>query len=170
MTALPPIRPARDADSEPLAALIAASFAEYPNCHFVWEEFPELREPATSFAARGGKLWIADAPGGGIAGSLGATPVPEQNAVELTKVYVDPAFRGAGLAQALFAEALAFAEQGDFAEMMLWSDTRFTRGHRFYEKLGFRRWAGERYLADVSATWEYHFRKPLIPMPLPAAP
>lgn len=161
MTALPPIRLARDTDSEPLATLIAASFAEYPNCHFVWEEFPELRQPATAFAAKGGKLWIVDAPGGGIAGSLGVAPVAAQNAVELTKVYADPAFRGTGLAQALFAEALGFAEAGGFAEMMLWSDTRFARGHRFYEKLGFRRWPGERYLADVSATWEYHFRKPL---------
>ena len=82
----------------------------------------------------------------------------EDYAIEITKVYAAPAFRGSGLAQALFAEALAFAEQGGFGAMMLWSDTRFARGHRFYEKLGFRRWPGERYLADVSATWEYHFR------------
>ncbi|SIQ03573.1 GNAT family N-acetyltransferase [Bosea sp. TND4EK4] len=161
MTSLPTIRDATDADSEPLAALIAASFAEYPNCHFVWDEFPELRQPASAFAAKGGRLWVADAPGGGIAGSLAATPVPSQNAVEITKVYADPAFRGSGLAQALFAEAHGFARAGGFSEMMLWSDTRFARGHRFYEKLGFRRWPGERYLADVSETWEYHFRLPL---------
>jgi len=156
-----PLRPARDDDSEPLAALIAASFAEYPNCVFEWSEFPELRRPASHFTAKGGRLWVADAPGGGIAASLGATPVLEQNAVEITKVYAAPAFRGSGLAQALFAEALAFARAGGFAQMMLWSDTRFARGHRFYEKLGFQRWPGERYLADVSATWEYHFRLPV---------
>ena len=74
--------------------------------------------------------------------------------------------KGSGLAQALFAEALAFAQAGGFGEMMLWSDSRFARGHRFYEKLGFRRWPGERYLADISATWEYHFRMPL-PGPAP---
>jgi putative acetyltransferase len=161
MNALPAIRNATDGDSEPLATLIAASFAEYPNCHFVRDEFPELRSPSSAFAGKGGRLWVADAPGGGIAGSLGATPVPAQNAVEITKVYADPAFRGSGLAQALFAHALAFARQGGFSEMMLWSDTRFARGHRFYEKLGFRRWPGERYLADVSQTWEYHFRMPV---------
>ncbi|KRE17870.1 hypothetical protein ASE63_01350 [Bosea sp. Root381] len=155
------LRPARDDDSEPLAILIAASFAEYPNCLFEWSEFPELRRPASHFAAKGGKLWIADAPGGGIAASLGVAPVPEQNAVEITKVYAAPAFRGSGLAQALFAEALRFAQDGGYSEIMLWSDSRFARGHRFYEKLGFRRWPGERYLADVSATWEYHFRLPL---------
>ena len=149
----PPIRLARDDDSGPLSALIAASFAEYPGCVFVEDELPELRRPASYFAAKGGVLWIA--------GSLGVTPVPEQNAVELAKVYVDPAFRGAGLAQALFAKALDFAEQGGFGEMVLWSDTRFARGHRFYEKLGFARWPGERYLGDVSESWEYHFRKSL---------
>ncbi|PZO02829.1 MAG: GNAT family N-acetyltransferase [Hyphomicrobiales bacterium] len=154
----PPIRAARDDDSEPLATLIAASFAEYPNCLFEWSEFPELRRPAAHFAAKGGRLWVADAPDGGIAASLGATPVLEQNAVEITKVYAAPAFRGTGLAQALFGEALSFAQAGGFDEMMLWSDSRFERGHRFYEKLGFKRWPGERYLADVSATWEYHFR------------
>jgi putative acetyltransferase len=156
--ALPPIRDARDTDSEPLAALIAASFAEYPNCLFEWSVFPELRRPASHFAAKGGRLWVAEAPGGGIAGSIGVAPVPGQDAVEITKVYADPAFRGSGLAQALFAQARRFAEAGGHTEMMLWSDTRFARGHRFYEKLGFVRWPCTRYLADVSATWEYHYR------------
>ncbi|AMJ59121.1 GNAT family N-acetyltransferase [Bosea sp. PAMC 26642] len=156
--ALPPIRDAHDTDSEPLAALIAASFAEYPNCLFDWSEFPELRRPASHFAAKGGRLWVAEAPGGGIAGSLGVAPVPGQDAVEITKVYADPAFRGAGLAQALFAQARGFAEGSGHAEMMLWSDTRFARAHRFYEKLGFVRWPCTRYLADVSATWEFHYR------------
>jgi putative acetyltransferase len=100
---LPPIRDARDSDSEPLAALIAASFAEYPNCFSNGRNSPNCARPASHFAGKGGRLWIANAPGGGIAGSLGVTPVPEQNAVEITKVYADPAFRGSGLAQALFA-------------------------------------------------------------------
>ncbi len=161
MTALPTLRPIRDTDSDALAALMTASFDEYPNCYFVWDEFPELRAPATSYAAKGGRLWVADAPGGGIAGSLGIAPVPGQNVGEITKVYADPAFRGSGLAQALFAQALDFARTQGFAELMLWSDSRFARGHRFYEKLGFVRWPGDRYLADVSETWEYHYRKSL---------
>ncbi|WP_186417886.1 GNAT family N-acetyltransferase [Bosea sp. CS1GBMeth4] len=163
MTALPPLRDATDADSEPLAALIAATFAEYPNCLFDWSEFPELRRPASHYAERGGRLWVADGTEGRIVGSIAVVPVPDQNAVELFKVYADPSQRGGGLAQALFARTLAFAEAGGYGEMMLWSDSRFARGHRFYEKLGFVRWPGERYLADISSSWEYHFRKPLAP-------
>ncbi len=158
---LPLFRDARDSDSEALAALIAASFSEYPNCVFVWEEMPELRCPASHFAARGGRLWVADSPEGGIAGSLAATPIPAQNAVEITKVYAAPAFRGTGLAQSLFAQARHFAASRGHDEMMLWSDTRFARSHRFYEKLGFVRGPAIRYLADASRTWEYHFRRPV---------
>ena len=29
------------------------------------------------------------------------------------------------------------------------------------QTLGFLRWPGERYLGDLSESWEYHFRKPL---------
>ena len=63
---IPPIRPARDDDSGPLSALIAASFAEYPGCLFVAEELPELRRPASCFAAKGGLLWVVDNPDSGI--------------------------------------------------------------------------------------------------------
>ena len=161
MISPPPIRDVRDDDSTALARLIAESFAEYDNCHFVWDEFPELRAPATHYNGRGGRLWVAQDANGAIVGSLGAVPVPEQNAVELVKVYAAPQQRGTGLAQALFAEALAFAEARDAREMMLWSDTRFTRGHGFYGKLGFVRWPGTRFLADQSDTWEFHFRKRL---------
>jgi len=161
LPAPPAIRDVRDPDSEGLAALIAASFAEYPNCHFVWDEMPELRAPARHYAGKGGRLCIAEDARGRIVGSLGVVPVAEQGAAELVKVYAAPEYRGSGLAQALFAEALAFAREAGLRELMLWSDTRFARGHRFYEKLGFRRWPGERYLADLSQSWEYHFRRPV---------
>lgn len=155
------IRPVRDEDSEPLAALIAACFAEYPNSYFVWEEFPELRAPAAYAQKRGGRLWVAESEDGRLVGSFAIMPVPEQQAGELGKVYADAGFRGAGLAQAMFALALDHARESGFREIILWSDTRFARGHRFYEKLGFTRWPGERYLGDVSETWEYHYRLPL---------
>lgn len=161
MTSVFTIRPVRDEDSGPLAALISACFVEYPDCHFLWEEFPELRAPSSYAQKRGGRLWVAESADGRLVGSFAIMPVPEQNAGELGKVYADAGFRGAGLAQAMFALALDFARESGFGEIMLWSDARFVRGHRFYEKLGFARWPGERYLGDVSKTWEYHYRRPL---------
>ena len=55
----------------------------------------------------------------------------------------------------------ALARAGGAREIVLWSDTRFERGHRFYEKLGFVREPVERYLADASESWEFFFRKSL---------
>jgi putative acetyltransferase len=158
---VPAIRDATDADGEALAALIATCFADYPGCLFIRDEFPELRRPASHYAGKGGMLRVVDGPDGGIVGSIAAWPVPEQDAVEIGKVYVDAALRGGGLAQRLFADAVAFAQSRGACALMLWSDTRFTRAHRFYERLGFRRWPGERHLGDVSASIEWHFRRPL---------
>jgi putative acetyltransferase len=45
--------------------------------------------------------------------------------------------------------------------MLLFSDTRFARGHAFYVKHGYRRLPGSRNLCDASATLEYFFARPL---------
>lgn len=77
------------------------------------------------------------------------------------KVYVDGAARGSGLAQRLYAQGEALARGLGASSIVLWTDTRFARGHRFYEKLGFVRQPVTRYLADASASWEFCYRKAL---------
>ena len=44
---------------------------------------------------------------------------------------------------------------------MLWSDTRFERAHRFYEKRSFVRSGPVRVLADISSSLEYGFARPV---------
>lgn len=154
------IRPARDGDGTALAALIATTFAEYPGCLFLDEEFPELKAPATHYQRLGGQLFVAEM-SGHVIGSLASVMTPVRGTGELFKVYADARHRGSGLAQRLYAEGEAFLKDRGAREIILWSDTRFTRGHRFYEKLGFVREPVERYLADASASWEFFFRKRL---------
>lgn len=154
------LRPATDRDGPALAALIARSFADYPGCLFVDDEFPELAAPASHYAAQGGRLFVAEREGV-LVGSLAAAPTPVPGLAELFKVYVDGAARGSGLAQRLYGEGEALARSLGAREIVLWSDTRFARGHRFYEKLGFVREPVTRYLADASASWEFFFRKAL---------
>jgi putative acetyltransferase len=153
------LRPAVDADGAGLAALIAACFAEYAGCVFDRREFPELDAIATRFAQAGGRLWIAE-DRGRIVGSLGARPAPADR-IELLKVYVAAERRGSGLAATLLAAALDFARERGAAAIELWSDTRFTRAHAFYEKHGFRRTGERRFLADLSDTSEDRFVRPL---------
>jgi len=68
---------------------------------------------------------------------------------------------GSGLAQTLVGAAKTFAVDAGGKVLELFTDTRFLGAHRFYRKLGFIQIAGERYLADVSSSWEFHFVQPL---------
>jgi putative acetyltransferase len=153
------IREARDDDAPGLIALIGAVFAEYPGCVLdVDGEMPELRRIASSFAEAGGRFWVA-ARGALIVGCIGMAPASEAGGIELKKLYVARELRKSGLGSRLvdLVEAQARAERATFID--LWSDTRFTTAHGFYEKRGYTRSSQTRELHDKSATVEYYFRK-----------
>lgn len=159
-------RPAQDADGIGLSALIARIFADYENCPFVPEEFPELAAPATHYTdKKGGRLWVVDDRNqtgpSAIVGSMAIVPAPAAGVAELFKVYVAHGLRGTGVAQILLKEALDWAKTAGFTTAELWTDTRFLSGHRFYEKHGFVRLPGIRALHDVASTFEYGYRLPL---------
>ena len=137
-----------------VAALIEACFNQYPGCLFTWDEFPELRAPASWAAGRGTEFWVVDDTADSIAGCIAATP-DGGTGVELHKFYVAAPLRGAGLAQMLATKVFACAERVKASNIFLWTDTRFTRAHRFYEKMGFARQPETRHLGDVSDTTEF---------------
>lgn len=121
---------------------------------YVDEEEPELRALASHFARLGGALWLA----GEGAGMIATRPLPS-GAWEICRVYVHPEHHGGGLAQRLMQCAEAYSGAPAYE---LWTDTRFARAHRFYEKLGYRR-SGERALHDRSNSREYRYDKPGAP-------
>ncbi|WAC28110.1 GNAT family N-acetyltransferase [Ancylobacter sp. SL191] len=159
------LRPAEDADGDAIAALIESAFAEYPGCIFDRAaEFPELDAIARHFAARDGLIWVAEDEAG-VIGSLAIAPTGDTDAppgaLEITKVYVAARARRRGIARALMDAARAVAGMRGAPEIRLWTDTRFTNAHRFYEVCGFRRQGEPRECHDLSATWEYAYRLPL---------
>ncbi len=154
--ARPNIREATNGDGDRLAALIAACFAEYPGCVFDRaRELPELDAIASHFAHMAGVLWVATRDDQ-IVGSLGVRPNPHAT-LEILKVYVAAEHRGSGLAVQLLQRALTAAQTQDARALELWSDSRFTRGHAFYEKHGFAQTGETRDLADLSSTRELRF-------------
>jgi putative acetyltransferase len=154
------LRPVRDDNGTAVAALIEACFAEYPGCLFSWDEFPELRAPASWATSRGTRMWVLDGADGTINGCICATPDGNGDgagAVELHKFYLASHLRGSGLAQALAAKVFDCASETGATSLFLWTDTRFTRAHRFYEKLGFVRQPETRLLGDISDTEEFYY-------------
>jgi GNAT superfamily N-acetyltransferase len=122
-------------------------------------EVPELRALASYYAGQGGALWAAEV-AGRVVGMVGARPLGE-GAWEVCKMYADAGQRGTGLAQALLGAAEGFARAAGGREMRLWSDTRFERAHRFYEKQGYVRGGPLRVLGDLSNSLEFAYAKPL---------
>jgi putative acetyltransferase len=151
------IREARDSDADGIIAVIRAVYAEYPGCIFDLEnELPELKKPASFFAADKGKLWIAERDGE-IVASFGFLPAEKPGGMELHKVYLRRDQRGSGLARRMFETALIEMQRRRARFVELWTDTRFQSAHRFYEKLGFTRMPGERLLNDLSRSSEIHY-------------
>jgi len=155
------IRPARDDDADAFVAIVSASWAEYPGCVTdILGEAPELHALATAMAHQGGHAWAACVDGA-VAGLVACWP-REAGIWELGKMYVAARHRGTGVAPALLQTAETFAKTHGAAELTLWSDTRFSRAHAFYERHGFLRTGPIRALDDRSHTIEFGFSKPLV--------
>jgi GNAT superfamily N-acetyltransferase len=86
----------------------------------------------------------------------GASP-----AWEICRVYVHPSQHGSGLAHRLLDTAEAQAIAAGAARLVLWSDTRFDRAHRFYEKRSYVRAGPIRVLHDISNSLEFAYAKPV---------
>jgi putative acetyltransferase len=157
------VRDARDDDSWDLIGLIAACWSDYPGCVLdVHGESTWLRAPASSFAERQGRLWVAEE-GGRVVGSVGILPADAGGGAELRALYVARSARRRGLGGQLVELVEAEARRRRAAFIELWTDTRFVDAHRLYERCGYQRGPASRELHDLSNSIEYYYRKALIP-------
>jgi GNAT superfamily N-acetyltransferase len=157
----PTLRPGRDSDAAGFIALVDTCWAEYPGCVMDLDgEVPELRALATYYAQQNGALWAAEHEGR-VVGMVATKPLAD-GTWELCKMYAYASQRGTGLAQSLVAAAETHARSHGATEMRLWSDTRFDRAHRFYEKSSYLRAGPIRALNDLSNSMEFEYAKPLI--------
>jgi putative acetyltransferase len=154
----PHIRPVQNGDGAALGRLIAGVLAEYPGCVYEPSEHPELEAIADHVAARGSRMWVIES-SGMLIGSLGVGPTYLPDAMELFKVFLAARHRGRGLAGELLQLASDFTVERGASALILWTDTRFAQGHRFYERNGFKRLPGLRALHDASGTLEYFYRR-----------
>ena len=184
------IRPGRDDDAAGFMAVIGACWSEYPGIVFdVDAELPELHALATYYAAKGGALWAAEA-NAQVVGMIAVAPHGD-GAWEICRLYVLAAWRGAKmgrgapLGHCLLDQAEAHARAAGepsprvagepspraagepspraagATRLVLWSDTRFERAHRFYERRGYVRAGPIRVLNDLSNSLEFGYAKPV---------
>jgi len=158
--AAPTVRPGRDADADGFIAVIAACWGEYPSIKIdIDGELPELRALASYYAGKSGALWTAETDGR-VVGMIGEVPRTE-GTWEIVRLYTVPHHRGTDLAPRLLATAEAHARAVGATRLVLWSDTRFERAHRFYEKHGYVRRGPINVLHDISNSIEFGYAKPV---------
>ena len=154
------IRPGRDGDADGFIALIAACWSQYPGVLLdVDGEMPELRRLASYYEGQGGLLWTAEE-AGELVGMIAVRPLDDA-AWEICRVYVRPCWHGGGLGHRLLDTAEQHAIGRGARRLRLWSDTRFLRAHRFYEKRSFVRSGPIRVLDDISHSLEFAYAKPV---------
>lgn len=159
------IRPVRDKDGPKLAELIASIFSEYDGCIYEPSEYPMFLAPKQYYEKKSGWFFVVDTPTGVAQGCIAAEPTILPTTFELKCFYLANALRGSGVAEDLLATILALLLSYNAQHIRLWSDIRFHRAHRFYEKHGFQKIPGMRFLLDASDSWEYGFRLNLSSLP-----
>ncbi len=152
------IRPVTPSDVSQIIKLIGGVWAEYDCVLDTGAEEQYLLAPGEYFRARDGEFWVAEENGEIVA--TAALQMLSKTTAELKSLYVAAEFRKHGLGRQLTEMAIDLAREKGAMEMILWTDTRFTKAHRLYERLGFIL-AGQRELRDINKTTELGFRKDL---------
>jgi N-acetylglutamate synthase-like GNAT family acetyltransferase len=150
------IRPVIKKDIPQIIKLIGDIWAEYDCILDVENEERSLLAPDDYFRVRNGEFWVVEEDEKIIA--TVAVMMSGEKTAELKTLYVCQDFRKRGLGEKLTQTAIKFAKEKGANEMILWSDTRFTKAHRLYERLCFEK-IGTRELDDLNESVEFGFRR-----------
>jgi len=155
------LRSVKDSDRDGLIALIGGIFSEYEGVYLEPDDLDsDLQAYASYMDSIGGEGFVVDGDNGDLLACVSYAPL-EGSRFQLKRIYLSQGLRGSGMGLKLLHFAEDKARARGATEMELWSDTRFTRAHRFYEREGYVKQAYTRDLNDSSNTTEYCFIKAL---------
>ncbi|WP_066830169.1 GNAT family N-acetyltransferase [Rufibacter ruber] len=136
----PVIRSLKEADNEPLAALIRAVFREFN----IDRPGTVYTDPTTDklyqlFQTPGSAYLVAQE-GDELIGGCGLYPTEglPDGCAELVKFYLAPASRGQGVGFQLLQKTLVLAKQLGYRQLYLESFPELAKAVRLYEKAGFK--------------------------------
>jgi len=158
-----PARPIGAGEAPSVHALIERCYREFGLVLNLEDECEKhILDPAMYFRAGGGEFWVMSDENGAVratvALALDRSRTPP--GAELKSLYVDPSWRRRGVARRLTALVIDEARRVGAAELVLWSDTRFTPAHALYESMGFVRF-GRRDIVDSNDSSEWGYRLPI---------
>ncbi|MBI2511906.1 MAG: GNAT family N-acetyltransferase [Opitutae bacterium] len=139
----PTLRRARSEDASACLALVSGVLAEFGLRPDPCGTDADLADFDAAYFARGGDFVVLTDAAGTIVGTCGLFPIDTARGaprtVELRKMYLAPALRGAGQGRRLLEWAFARARELDFRRMTLETATVLKDAIALYERNGFRR-------------------------------
>jgi putative acetyltransferase len=151
------VRPATSADVAPLVTLIDGVYREYGDRIFLEGADADLLDIDGYYRQPGGEFVVLD-DAGSVRGAHAVLPFANRPGVcTFRRLYLDPALRGAGVGTMLMFWAIDWAVEHGLTRVEYWSDTRFARAHRFFERLGFVRTGELREMSDGADPYREYF-------------
>lgn len=151
------IQLAYDTDCPQIVELIDTILIEYGDRICLDGVDGDLARVESAFRAKAGEFWVAKKEGK-VVGTIASYPKGE-GVVELKKLYVQKDLRGTDVAQKLMDVFNQWTEKAGMNKIILWTDTRFERAHRFYEKHGYIK-SETRHMDDGNVPYsEYKFER-----------
>ena len=108
---------------------IAETYGVEPHDHDI------LDHPDEAVIAKGGQIFFALSDGE-VAGTVAMIPYGD-DAFELTKMAVDPAYRGQGIGDRLMQASIDFTRRSSLSKIILESNTKQEAAIHLYRKFGF---------------------------------
>lgn len=156
------LRPVTDCDAEKLFKLVGDCFSEHEGVYLEREGLDaDLKAYASHMLEAGGQAFVVDGPKDGNDEILALVSYVQNEGGRsvLKRIYLSNKLRGSGAGLTLLHHVEDLAQKGGASEIELWTDSRFTRAHRFYEREGYVKQSQTRHLGDISDTTEFCYRK-----------
>lgn len=156
------LRLATDEDSEHVIKLIDAILMEHNDRACLTGSESDLTTIESSYQGRGGAIVVL-LDGDKIIGTHAVMPIEKTPAVcTFRRLYLDQDYRGTIASTRLMQWAIDYAKEAGFKRVEFWSDTRFERAHKFFEKFAFEKTGLEREMTDSFEPYsEFQFAREL---------
>jgi len=151
------LRLATREDGPELVRLIDEVYREYGDEVDLEGYDRDLLDVEGAYRKAGGEFVVMEE-NGRIIGAHATEPVDrEKGIVTFRRLYLPPRIRGTGAGKFLMDWAVEWSREHGYGRVEFWSDTRFARAHRFFERYGFCR-GGIRHVEEGKLSFsEYHF-------------
>ena len=151
-------------DSDGIVALIDGVFKEYGDriCITPGGSEADVLDIESGYRSKGGEFWVLETIVDGVSQIVGthATRPDPENPTEVCtfkRLYLDRDLRGTNCGRDLMQVTIDWAREKEFKRIEFWSDTRFKRAHRFFEKFGFQTNGDRRHMTDSVVPYSEDF-------------